>query len=367
MKLFVLLFLTITSVYANERGPSLKNAIGILDDFNNRRNYTYCDPDDPNAPAWCKDLYGYACSVNKTSNFIPALNAEINSLIWKKLPKQTTPKQFNDAAYQAITTAEANVYKITQVQRDEVRVLLSEAKSVMKTFITSTPFLPRADVREMSAKVDSVKLKYGTEYVEELVAYGKTQGLTDETKTRKQAYEVYMSMCGTNGLAVNAFYESGNLIICPGLLISLKDYNANKEQIKNALSFTFGHELGHAIDAVEYPDAYSKMKTCYQHLPGSPTKWTEDASAEISADYWGGIVLSERMKNLSAADSAKTIALAVDGFCHTAKGSTTTHPQGTFRLNQTIGKHQLIAEVLECAPATKQAPFCSLRGTYPTP
>lgn len=365
---FFLLFV-LSSAFASDYGtPEMKRTIGILDEMNNRISYEYCDPNDPNAPEYCKDLYGYVCSIKKKNNLLGVLDTETRASFWDKLPKPATHSQFNQMARAAITASESNVYKITQVERDEVRLLMSDAKSVMKNFISSTPFLPREKVKEMHDKVNSVSLKYGTEYVTELVAHAKRQGNTKSAaEIEKQAYAIYMSACGVNGLEVNAFYESGSIVLCPGLIISLKDYNANKEEIKNALSFTFGHELGHAIDATEYPEAYSKMKTCYEKVSGNPQIWEPDSASEISSDYWGGIVLSHRLKNIPPADSAKTIAYAMDGFCSETAGQSGAHAEGSFRVNQSIGKHQLIAEVLECAPPSKEAPFCSLRGTYPAP
>lgn len=369
MKFLFLFFVLISSnISLAETNMTMQRAVGVLNEFNNVSNYMYCDPNDPNAPAWCKDLYGYVCSVKKKSNILPSLNTEMMQTIWGTLPKQITTKQFNDAAFKAISQSESNVYKITKVERDEIRMLFLEAKASMKTFITSTPLLPRDKVRAMSASVDEVKLKYGTEYVEGLVVYAKSQGLKDsDDALRKQAYEVYMSMCGRNGLGVNAFYEGGSMVVCPGLLISLSGYNANKEEMKNALSFTFGHELGHAIDAHQFPEAYTKMQGCYDGLSHNPGAWNDETSGEISGDYWGSLVLSERLQNLTPADAAKTIAYAVDGFCTDASGAPSPHPEGAFRLNQIIGKHQLITEILECPPANKEAPFCSLRGTSPTP
>lgn len=365
---FLILMFTTFSFAADYGSPEMKRTIGILDEMNNRINYEYCDPNDPNAPAYCKNLYEYVCSVKKKSNLLGVLDTETSKKHWDKLPEPATHAQFNQTARTAITLSETNVYKVTQVERDEIRLLLSDAKSVMKTFISSTPLLPKNKVKEMHDKVNSVNLKYGTEYVTELVAHAKRQGVkgTDEA-LQKQAYAIYMSACGKNGLEVNAFYESGSIVLCPGLVISLKDYGANKEEIKNALSFTFGHELGHAIDASEYPEAYDKMKTCYQNVSGNQSIWEADSASEISSDYWGGIVLSHRLKNTPPADSAKIIAYAMDGFCNESSGQGGAHAEGSFRVNQSIGKHQLIAEVLECAPPSKEAPFCSLRGTYPAP
>jgi hypothetical protein len=359
----ILIFSAMLSL-AESSNIELKRSIGVFDDLNNRVDYVYCDPSNPNSPAYCKNLHGYVCSVNKKSNLLGALNTETTQSFWSRLPKPATSAQFNEMAKSAISNSESNVYKVTQVERDEIRNLLSEAKSVMKTFITSTPYLPRDKVREMHDKVNNVNLKYGTEYVAELVAYAKRQGSTlPNTEIEKQAFTLYMSACGVNGLEVNAFYESGSIILCPGLVISLKDYGANKQEILNALSFTFGHELGHAVDAGEYPGAYSKMQSCYETLSSNPNIWQDDSASEISADYWGGIVLSNRLKNVGHADAARTIAFAMDGLCDGSSQS--GHSEASFRINQSIAKHQLISEVMGCQPATKEAPFCSLRGTYP--
>ncbi len=367
MKSLFFLLLFVFSAFAKDpTSPEMKHSIEVLDELNNRINYTYCDPSNPNSPEYCKNLYGYACSVKKKMNLLEVLDNATKSQFWDKLPSSANTAQFNQMARAAITHSESNVYKITKVERDEIRLLLSEAKSVMKTFITSTPYLPKNKVKEMHDKVNSVNLKYGTEYVAEIVAHAKKQGIqVSPEELEKQAFSIYMSTCGINGLEVNAFYESGSIVLCPGLLISLKDFGTNKEEIKNALAFTFGHELGHSVDASEFPEAYSKMQNCYETVSGNPDIWKEDSASEISSDYWGGIVLSHRLKNLAPADAARSIAYASDGLCSNTKG-TQGHSDGAFRVNQNIGKHQLISEVLECAPATKDAPFCSLRGTYPS-
>lgn len=369
----LLLVSALVSMAAFASEMAMKRNFRILDELNGQTfSYVGCDNDDPNAPAYCKDLYGYICSVRKMNNGLASLDRDLTNSHWRNLPANTSPSEFNRMVEATHGVSEESVFRITGVMRDEIRNTLSDAKTALKQFITSTPLIEEPSKSAMAAAVDNVNLRYGKEYVDRVVAHAKTQnpGVPEE-RIRYQANQMYMAACGANGLEVNAFFEGGSIVLCPGLMISMKDYNANKTEMLAALRFTLGHEIGHAIDTDSFGPVYTRMKGCYETVSGNRNIWQGEMAAEITADYWGAIALtSNYVRNTSKLNptqpdvNARIVALSVDGFCTTPPSSGQPHPEGSFRVNQSIGKHPYVARALNCEPAGPESPYCSLMGAY---
>lgn len=372
MKIILLLtaFLSFSAA-ANEM--AMRRTIVYIDELNQNgmMSFVGCDPNDPNAPAYCKDLYGYICSVKKTNNGLAALDRDLNGRYWRNLPNGASHRQFNDMARTTHQISEDSVFNVTQVMRDDIRNALTDTKTALKQFITSTPLISSENRTRMAAAVDNVNLRYGREYIDRIVNHAKAQNPNiPEDQIRTQAYQMYMGACGVNGLEVNAFYEGGSIVLCPGLMISMKDYGADKTQMLAALRFTLGHEIGHAIDAAEFPEVYSNMGSCYASVSGNSSVWQGETAGEISADYWGAIALTsnhvrDNKLNLSNTDNnARIVALSVDGFCTEAPTAASPHPEGSFRVNQSIGRHPYIARALGCDSISSSTPYCGLQGRY---
>lgn len=376
MKYAVLLSVFFSLVaFANDTSTGIRRTFQIIDEINGQTfDYFGCDSDDPNAPEYCKDLYKYVCSMKKKTNKQETLDSELNGKYWNVLSRNCTHKQFNDTVKVTHQRSEESVYQITNVMRDDVRNALSDSKTALFQFISATNLINNEHKSSMIQKISNVSLLYGKEYVEKLVVQGKKQAPNmSEEELKVHANKLYMSACGMNGMEINAFFDNGNLVLCPGLLISMSDYGGKKDEILSALRFTIGHEIGHSIDAAVYPDVYNKMQTCYQDVSKDNNIWKADMAGEITADYWGAIAMatntqsSFRTPKLNPNDpekNARIIAYSVDGFCRPPTESGSPHPEGAFRINQTIGKHPYIARALNCEPAKVEAPYCSLKGAY---
>ncbi len=369
----ILLISALISMTASAGEMAMKRNFQILDELNGQTfSYVGCSNDDPNAPAYCKDLYGYICSVQKKNNGLSALDRDLTSSYWRNLTSNTTPAQFNRMVEATHGISEESVYKVAGIMRDEIRNTLSDAKTALKQFITSTPLIDSGSKAAMAAAIDNVNLRYGKEYVDSVVAHAKTQnpGVPEEN-IRAHANKMYLAACGSNGLEVNAFYEGGSIVLCPGIMISMKDYDANKTEMLAALRFTLGHEMGHSIDTDSFPNAYTRMRGCYETVSGNSNIWQKGMAAEITADYWGAIALTSNfVRNTATLNpnqpevNAKIVALSVDGFCTTPPTKGQPHPKGSFRVNQSIGKHPYVARALNCEPAQAESPYCSLMGAY---
>lgn len=369
----ILLLTTFLSFSAAATEMAMRKTVVYIDELNQNgvMSFVGCDPNDPNAPAYCKDLYGYICSVRKTNNGLGALDRDLNTRYWRNLPNGATNNQFNDMARTTHQISEDSVYNITDVMRDDIRNALTDTKTALKQFITSTPLISSQNQSRMAAAVDGVNLRYGREYIDRIVNHAKTQNPNvPEAQIRTQAYQMYMSACGVNGLEVNAFYEGGSIVLCPGLMISMKDYGANKSDMLAALRFTLGHEIGHAIDAEAFPDVYGSMASCYRTISGNPNVWQGETAGEISADYWGAIALTSNhvranKLNLDNPDNnARVVALSVDGFCTERPTADSPHPEGAFRVNESIGRHPYIARALGCNSISSSTPYCGLQGRF---
>lgn len=338
-------------------------------------DFNLCDPS-TNAPSYCRNLYDYACRQQKTNNRHETLERQLNNVYWDSLPQDITYDTFSQTAANSLQAAEDSVFNISNVTRDEIRMALTNAKTALMQVVSDTNGekwlspLSGSTRNQMAAKIQNIGLRYGREYVEDLVRHSKRQQPNvSESVHRANAYNQYHSQCGGNGLDVNAFSTNDYIVLCPGLLISMSDHRTNKEQIKKALAFTFGHELGHAIDATkpEYTAGYNRMKQCYEQQSGRSNIWSNEVASEVSADYWGSYVLAQSLNQNNVEDRARTLALAMDGFCEET-ASPELRSAGLLRINQVIGRNPMLAEKLACPGAGNdpRAPFCDLRGLMPS-
>ena len=366
---FVLASLSAIAIGADDN-RIYREGFEVLKNPANAVNNVLCKSDDPNAP-WCANLSKYACTIKKNSNLVGSLDQSIKDRFTGKLNSSTSPKIVVDTYYNAIKASENEVFGQSLAKRPDVVQVFMDTKTTMRMAITSNPQIPRATQTKMANAIMAIDMRTGTEYIDELAARIKKQ-LPNENneKIRASAIEVYQSSCGEHGLDVNAFFDSGKLVICPGLVYSLSDYGPkNKSDVMDALSFTIGHEMGHAIDAAEMPEVYSNMRACYVGMTNNPKIWEEDIAAEISADYWGSLVLSNRLRNngVRGKDAAKAVALATDGFCSdspTVDGHP-EHPTGEFRVNATMSTFPAMREALSCEGPTNNSPACMINGRVP--
>ena len=366
MKYFLLLVTFISfSLYAQDDQVLLKN-FKMLNEINGKTvNYKACASDDPNAPEYCKNLYSYVCAQRKITNGRSALDYNLTAKYWKTLPDPLTHRKLNEIARAAHQSAEDNVYKLSGLTRDEIKNAMSDVKKTFDEFISSTKLIKKQYKKVMVQKTANTNLVYGLDYVELLVEHAKKNNpQVGVEEIRTQAYKVYMSACGMNGLEVNAFFDGGRLVLCPGLIISASEYGRPKEEMLAALKFTIGHEIGHSIDAGVYPDIYKDMRKCYEEVTDNKNIWNGNMSTEITSDYWGALTLGKHLDPDDPEKNARIVALSVDGFCSTPIMAGSPHPVGAFRINQILAKHPYVARALNCAPASNDKPYCSINGAY---
>lgn len=369
-----ILFLIVLTSTALANPLSTLESAGIMGNL----DFNLCDPR-ANAAPYCRNLYDYACQQVKSNHRRDSLERRLNTAYWDSLPQNTSYNTFSETSRNALQAAEDSVYELTHVTRDSIRLALTDAKTNLMQVISDrtgerwlSPLPLNPTRRAMAQKIQNMGLRYGREYVEDLVRHSKAQQPNvSESVHRANAYNQYHAQCGGNGLERNAFSTDDYIVLCPGLIISMADYRSDKDQIIKSLAFTFGHELGHAIDASkpEYAPGYANMKQCYEQQTRNNGIWSPVIAADTSADFWGTYVLAQRLKTISDPEErARTVALSLDGFCEE-----TANPMhrsaGLLRVHQMIGRNPILAETLGCAGAgrDRNAPFCSMEGLVPRP
>lgn len=371
MKYFLFVLVSMSAMAADGDDTKLyREGFDVLRNPSQAVNSVLCKSDDPNAP-WCSNLSNYTCQIKKKSNVSGALEQSICDRYTKNIKPDCSSKEFNEVYLAAITAAENEVFGQSMVKRPDVVQVFMDAKTYMRQSITSNPYIPVARQQKMASTIMNINMRTGREYIDELVVKLKTAlPNQDKDSLTKKAIEVYQASCGEHGMDVNAFYNQGKFVLCPGLVFSLSDYGpSNKNEVMNALSYTIGHEMGHSIDAVEFPDVYSNMRACYVGSNGGQDSLWTDEAPEITGDYWGTIVLANRLRgnNVKGADAARTVALATDGFCgvdFSAENSQFAFT-GEFRVNKTLSSSPALREAMLCEGPTSQAPACMISGRVP--
>lgn len=365
--LIPLLCLFMTSAFA-QTTHNLSNSLNTL---SNAKALGEIDCEDPYAPEWCRNLYKSVCKVKKTSNKLASLQQKVVSDIFSKVPKNADKKTNYDAVERGMKFAEDAVYSQGKVSRKDVSDLVTETKTAISRLISSNRTIPHEFKKPMIEQIEKVRFMTGTEYLEDLINWAqKHEPRRAREEHRQGALDLYASACGISGLEVNAFYEEGNLILCPGLIYSLEDYNPkSKQEVLTALSFTIGHELTHSIDYGNIPPIYSNLKACYEDVMKDKTIFHDERGNEVTADFWGSLVFAQKLKdqNVKGTDAVRAVALATDGFCSPVdpKQAPTAHPEGEFRVNMTLARTHELRKILGCDDLTKAFPGCTLEGALP--
>ena len=328
-----------------------------------------CDPSDPTSAAWCKNLFKSTCDVKKSTNKSEALDEHIQGKTYQNLSVLSSPSEIIKAAEKALKMADEMIYSKDFILKKDLVNTFKDTKSMLADLINKETGISKDMKSSIQKKIKKVNLMDGADYVKHLTRYAKQQNseLTKD-EARMAALELFMSVCGKTGMESNAFFDGTNMVLCPGLIYSLSDFPLkDKAQALNALSFTIGHEISHSFDANEQPEIYTSMKTCFEKISKIPGVWSKNGS-EISADYWGSMVLAQRLKaqNVKGADAVRTISYATEGFCKPGPAvAHDPHPPGDFRINYILARGSVMREALQCNPPSSSLKSCTTNGAVP--
>lgn len=317
-----------------------------------------CDPitGNPLAP-YCQDLFASVCSVRETSTQLSALNSSIYGNTYGKLPANATQAQRNAAAEQAIRLSDGSYDNNSSagLSRDDVRRLMDPARWNVVNLFNGVGTSPSpAAQRLMASTVQNIHLVSGSEYVNSLIQWGRQQNPGANAETlRQNALTTYTAACGQTGLERNAFFEDGNVVLCPGLAYSMRDFGAENgiQEMKAAMIFTMSHEITHSIDYMVNANNYTNLIACYQRTSPDPSMYSNrHMMAELTSDFYGAYALGKYLQdqrtalNLGnpgspeqATKILRILARSVGAYCTEVPGDT-DHPQGRFRLNQVIAQ-----------------------------
>lgn len=332
----------------------------------------------------CQDLFSSVCSVRRTSDQLKARSQKIYGETYATLPADASQAQRNQMADLAIRKADESYDNNSSggLSRDDVRRLMDPARWNVISLFNGVGTNPSpAAQRQMTTTVQNIHLVSGSEYVASLVQYGRQQNPGASADTlRRNALTTYTAACGQTGMEINAFYEDGNVILCPGLAYSMRDYGAvnGVEEMKAAMMFTMSHEITHSIGFRQSPGNYANLMACYQtQSPDATVYNSPQMKSELTSDYYGAFALGKYLRdnntilNMTAPGSPgnietviRILARSVGSYCTEVPGDT-DHPSGRFRINQVIAKTPAIMAALGCPAPTNEKPSCTLRGPAP--
>ena len=333
--------------------------------------FASANPTNQDFPLRCGDLFVFTSAVPKGRADADQLDTSLNAKYWDTLGPTATPSVFNAMARSATSEAERRADEINSWGPDGpmAQEVFETAKAAIATHLRNEAGLSAELSGLMTEQLKAVTLIQTSEdYVRSYISHERRQGnATGESELTMQAYRSYQSSCGQNGLRPNAFFAFGSVVLCPGLALGLHDFSASRADAMDAMAYTLGHELGHAIDSSVWPQAYGGMAACYRSITQVTYIWEPGLADEISADHWGALVLAQRLRARPAGPPlpeqvVKIIAYATDGY---DASQSSTHPPAQFRVNQTIARHPDMVGLLGCPGAGEPNPTCTLRGRMP--
>ncbi len=373
----LIFFTLLLSSLAHAHGPHrrLASAINILQDPSAGTN-NLCAETEPEPGAWCEDLAASVCADAPTTavNYGSMAEALVKTHV-ASLPPSASALDVVRAQMNAIAAAERETAERTKISADDLSNLTSEVRASLIRQINGSP-IAAANKTQMTDRISTLSFKSAAEVVniEKQRILRENPDFT-EADAETDAVIFYTDTCGSEGMELNAFYDSGSnaFVICPGLLQSFSDLGKNKEAAMRGLEFTLIHEVGHSIDGIEYlpgtpvtdQAVYENMKTC--HEAENPEMSWENQRGEIIADFWAVKVLSERYGNrkILGEEVRDNIALAMNGLDLCNVDGDKAHPAGTFRMNNIFGRDPQIRAQLECEAPTPEKPYCGINGAQP--
>lgn len=357
MRWIIILLFAIPSAFAQEK-QKLDDIIKVLDNPAKALNDPVCEENSNTVANSCVSLSGAVCAIKNPQTGLNLLRSRAANYPTIPFNKSTLP------SLEAIERVEREVFETSLVKQEDLTALFSEVRTSMLTMISQNTDLTPAQRGEMRVKIEGVQFMSGSEYVRHREANLNPNETAEQARVK--GLRNYSENCG-NGTQVSAYNQLDKVVLCPGLIQSLMDFGPrSKREMLNSLAFTLGHELAHSIDATpdRFPEPYERMKSCYNHLRGGSGQF-ETRGPEISADFWGAQIFSERLRadNITGSEAIRALALATDEFCSFNEDE--VYPSGSARLDLTIGRDPHVRQALGCGAPTHEAPVCTIAGTIP--
>lgn len=352
----------------------------------------------------CQHRYSYICTgLERTESRRETLDRQLTTVFWQPMNELETVTHalFNDQVGKSLVSAEEAVFSLTNVERDEVRQSLNESASRLIAYFETprgrslfgTGAVGRQRLERLTSRLERVELRYGTEFVETEAArrQAEVSGQNVKSVARAAAFNEYHSLCGRNGLEVAYFraqtkYDPGAtgqnislvsdpydiVVLCPGLIISMADHGAGKDEIIDALQFTWGILLGQIVsDEMSATwDGRAQLAVCYgddftfdsaELLRMSPAADVDDFMKYVGAECWGAHLLGQALSTVpSLQRRTKVTATALHAVCREMTGM----PVDALRFRmRNIGSNPTLAASLTDVSPSADRPYCSTTGT----
>ncbi len=221
--------------------------------------------------------------------------------------------------------------------------------------------------------------------------------ITDDTNLSAELKNYFAVVCGVHGDEVNAAAVAGvgqtsnssAIIVCPQLVKSYVAANSSAELAWRNLSFVLGHEVGHLMQDSAWDDSMAgdgeligpsylcwfscltKLKENKLLVPDNVEQmfsgdaldeYISDSNfrlferfEEITADYWGSLILAEELKDLSLSNREHVVQIAPSILCLSQDDF--VHPSARYRLNVILKQSGNLRGVLHCSSEKKQCRF----------
>lgn len=336
-------------------------------------------------PACDHSLLHVCQGLEKKTDRVASLERRLESAYWADAPSPLSRTQFTVISRNALQAAEDSVYELLLLTRDSQRAELETAKAAVVGFLRAPanralfagPDGPQR-LDRVVARIESVELRYGREWVESAAAqmHGGADG-PERLAYRVEAWTQYHESCGRVGTRQDMFTSSmtspagGNvegLVPCPGFVLTLADFAADRDDILPALQFYFGMQLGQIL-IEETEDLWSpdqQMTVCFGD--GYVLDPAMQAAAGVTSDRprvahslasfcWGGFTLGRRLAGIdSVAQRTRITALAMQPVCQSLAGT----PPATRRwfIHQ-IGQVPALMAALPNAGPALDRPYCA--------
>ncbi len=278
--------------------------------------------------------------------------------------------------------AERQVFAQSPVTTSDIEGLFNNVRDSLRGLIAENPNIPANQRQAMYQHLGAVRFyTSGSEYLAaEIAERRNTNASATEEQHLQTTVNGYEAACG-KGLGTQALNRGNKIHLCPGMIQSLLDRRASREEVMNALAFTLGNELSQSIGPGTFPQLYQQMGECYNQLNNDPRYWagtpqvqTEDAQgghryidsgrgAETAADYWGTQILAKRIadQGVTGEMAVRAIAHATDGFCNNSQNP--QNAPGNDRIRLTVVRHPTIREAIGCGNQPART-SCSMAGAH---
>lgn len=303
---------------------------------------------------FCENPYKMICGDSGAAAEARKKRIALVESTMKTAALETTLKEIGVPKAEWSSYSEDSLYdlKPSRLRKKALKVFYNQLRDLLREYLKAN----KVSQDQLAQKVKSVLKKVIRESAEitndrkeTFQSYvADTRFITiaevgSELENTNRDITLLMRGCAQGNFVDNAFADQTKregriIVLCPGMLVDsieyAKEVGLSKENFLLPMVATLGHEFSHQFDYRDFPNSYEFLEKELQVYANElASRKLPKYMSEISADYWGNLVLKQILEEVpNRFEQEKILQGATDDLCSTEDDG--EHPTGEFRLDR---------------------------------